>query len=72
METITPTALAEAAGISLPYASQIISGKRTPNRQLAIHILRKSGWRHPAIAHLTEEQIATFEAVDPWKPRQAA
>ncbi|WP_168196019.1 helix-turn-helix transcriptional regulator [Novosphingobium sp. EMRT-2] len=69
METITPTALAEASGISLPYASQIISGKRTPARSLAIHILRTTGWRHGSIAKLTDEQISTLESVDPWVPR---
>lgn len=71
METITPTALAEASGISLPYASQIISGKRSPARSLAIHILRTTGWRHPLIAGLTDEQIAMLEQIEPYQPKAA-
>lgn len=69
---MTPTALADVCGISLPYASQIISGARTPARPLAIHIFRVTGWRHPSIADLTDEQLDVLEAVDPWKPREAA
>jgi hypothetical protein len=45
---------------------------RTPPRSLAILILRKTGWKHPSIADLTEGQMAVFEEVDPWSPRQAA
>lgn len=67
METITPTALSDAASISLPYASQIISGKRQPSRPLAIHIFRTTGWRHSLIANLTDEQISVLEAVEPWR-----
>lgn len=57
--------LASAAGISKSYASEILNG-RQPNRPLAIHIFRKTGWRHPLIAGLTDEQIAVFEQVEPW------
>lgn len=71
MENPTPTALAEATGISLPYASQIINGKRTPARPLAIHIFRVTGWRHPLIADLTPEQMAVLETVDPHRPQVA-
>ncbi len=76
MEGISPTNLAARAGISISYASQIIGGKRTPARPLAIHIFRKTGWAHDLIAHLTEEQMATLEAVEPWvapgKKKEAA
>lgn len=60
--------LADKAGISKSYASEILSGKRdrAPSRPLAIHIYRQTGWRHPLIADLTDDQIATLEAVDPW------
>lgn len=68
MEGLTPTTLAEAAGISLPYASQIMSDRRKPSRPLAIRILRKTGWRHEVLADLTDEQLAMLEAIDPWKP----
>lgn len=66
METATPTTLASATGISIPYASQILSGKRPPSRPLAIHIFRQTGWKHPLIADLTPEQIDTLETVEPW------
>jgi hypothetical protein len=70
METIPQTGdLAAAAGISTSYASEIVNNKRQPSRPLAIHILRKTGWRHPLIAELTDEQIAVLESVEPWVPR---
>ena len=65
----SPTALAASAGISVPYASQIIGGSRQPARPLAIHIFRKTGWRHSSIADLTADQIDTLETVEPWAPR---
>lgn len=64
--------MAEVAGISLPYASQIMSGARKPARSLAIHIFRKTGWKHELIADLTDEQIAVLEQVEPWAPKAAA
>ncbi|NML93777.1 hypothetical protein [Novosphingobium olei] len=66
METVTPTGIAAAAGISLPYASQIMSGARNPRRSLAIHILRTTGWRHSVLDGLTDEQIDTLEQIEPW------
>ena len=62
-------ALAEMAGISKSYASDILNGKRpTLNRPLAIHIFRKTGWVHPSIAELTAKQIDTLEQVESWSP----
>lgn len=74
MSTIPGTQeLADAAGISKSYASEILSGKRpTLGRPLAIHIFRTTGWRHPSIEHLTEDQMKVFEQVDPWSPREEA
>jgi transcriptional regulator with XRE-family HTH domain len=60
------TELAAAAGISKSYASEILSGSRTPSRSLAIHVLRRTGWRHAMLSGLTDEQIAVLEAIDPW------
>lgn len=69
----TTQELADKAGISKGYASDILNGKRpTLGRPIAIHIYRTTGWRHPVIADLTEEQMAVFEQVDPWSPREAA
>lgn len=65
--------LADAAGISKSYASEILNGKReTLGRPLAIHIYRTTGWRHSSIADLTEEQMQVYEQVDRWSPREAA
>lgn len=61
--------LADKAGISKSYASEIVNGKRPPSRPLAIHILRTTGWRHRLLAALSDDQIATLEAVEPWAPR---
>lgn len=59
--------LADAAGISKSYASEILNG-RTPQRPLAIHIFRKTGWRHDCLADLTEEQMTMLEQIEPWLP----
>lgn len=64
--------LASAAGISQSYASEIANGKRQPSRPLAIHIFRKTGWKHALIADLSVEQIDVLETVEPWVPREAA
>lgn len=67
----TPTIaeLRDAAGISQSYASMILANTRQPSRPLAIHILRTTGWRHPLIADLTDEQITMLEQIEPWSPR---
>jgi transcriptional regulator with XRE-family HTH domain len=59
--------LSEAAGISKGYASDILNGKRdTLGRPLAIHIYRKTGWKHQSLDGLTEEQIDLLEQIEPW------
>lgn len=71
-QPITSSELATKAGISPSYASMILSGKREKiPRSLAIHILRKTGWRHALLADLTDEQISVLEAIEPWQPRSA-
>jgi len=73
MEPSPKTAeLADATGISLSYASEIVNSKRMPSRPLAIHIYRKTGWRHDVLEGLTETDIATLERIEPWAPKQAA
>ncbi len=73
MEKPTTSELALKAGISKSYASDILNGKReTLGRPIAIHIYRATGWTHPSIADLTEEQMAMLEQIDPWQPREAA
>ena len=68
----TPKALTEATGISPSYASMILTGARQPARPLAIHIFRTTGWRHPLLNGLTDEQIDTLETVEPWRPAEKA
>jgi hypothetical protein len=60
--------LSAAIGISKGHASDILSedSPRNPSRKLAIHIYRVTGWKHPTIADLTEEQMAVLEQVEPW------
>lgn len=63
--------LLEATGISRGYASDILTGKQDPSRPLAIHIYRKTGWRHALLDGLSDEQLDVLEAVDPWTPAKA-
>lgn len=57
-----------AHGISSSYSSMILSGQRKPSRSLAIHIFRKTGWKHAIIAELTDEEIDLLEKIEPWAP----
>lgn len=56
-----------AVGISQTYASLILNKKKDPSRPLAIHIYRKTGWRHDSIADLTEDQMKVLEEIEPWE-----
>ena len=64
--------LTEAVGISRGYACDILNDKQPPSRSLAIHIYRKTGWRHTLLDGLNDEQLDVLEAVDPWSPSKAA
>lgn len=64
--SINTADLSAKAGISLSYASEIANGKRAPSRPLAIHIFRKTGWKHSSIAELTDEQLTLLEQIEPW------
>lgn len=54
----------KAVGISKGHASNILSGADDPSRSLAIRIYRATGWRHPAIEHLSTKQIRAFEDLE--------
>jgi hypothetical protein len=69
---VTPTELSKASGISVPYASQILSGARQPSRSLAIHLLRTADWRHCVLDGMTEGEIDLFEKLEPWTPPDRA
>jgi len=58
---LTPTSLRDAAGISIAYASMILSGDRTPAMPLAINIYRKTGRKFGPIAQATDAEIDMLE-----------
>jgi hypothetical protein len=47
----------------------ILTGNRKPPLPLAIHIYRRTNWRHVSIIALTDEQIDALEAIERWAPR---
>lgn len=53
----TPTDLARAAGISVPYASQVMSGARPLHRGLALKIWQAFGVKIGPIADATDAEI---------------
>lgn len=67
MNKPTISELMEKVGISKSYACEIL-GEKKPSRPLAIAIFRETGWRHDRISNLTDQQLAAFEAVEPWVP----
>lgn len=64
-KSITPTRLSAEAGISLPYASQIINGHRRPSLTLAIAIFRKTGEKFGPVSGLSDADIATLARLEP-------
>lgn len=59
---LTPTSLAKALSISVPYASQILSGKRDLSRDMAVRLFRTTGKKLGPIALATDEEISVLEA----------
>lgn len=59
---LTPTSLAKALSISVPYASQILSGKRDMSRDMAVQLFRKTGDKLGPIAKATDREIAILES----------
>jgi plasmid maintenance system antidote protein VapI len=56
--------LASKAGISTGHAHDILSGRRTPSRALAIQIWRATGYKFPPIAKLSDAEIELQAALD--------
>ena len=54
---MTPTELSKAAGISVPFASQIISGKRKPSLGMALQIYDAAGVQFGPLAGLDTADI---------------
>jgi len=67
-----PTALAVLLAISIPYASQLLSGARPWPRALAIAAYRKTGSRLGPIAEATPEEIDVLERYEAPPPNQQA
>lgn len=59
----TQRELVDKVGISQPYASLILAGKREPAIPVALKIFRKTGWKPPVIASLSDEQIDVLATV---------
>lgn len=60
-KTITPTELSKIASISIPYASQILSGKRPWTRRAAIDLYLQTGHKIGPIAKATDEEIQILD-----------
>lgn len=56
----------DLAGISKGYASDILNHKQAPSRPLAVLLYRHTGWKHPCIAELSDEQLVASELLEPW------
>ena len=72
MEAPSYVDLAQAAGISRSFAHEILNTDKKPSGSLAVHIYRATGWKHPRIAAMTEDQISVYEAMHPYSGRQQA
>jgi transcriptional regulator with XRE-family HTH domain len=58
MAKLSPTELADRAGISVPYASQLLSGtKTTPSLKLALQVYDRTGLQFGFLEGLTPEEI---------------
>jgi transcriptional regulator with XRE-family HTH domain len=55
---MTPTGLSDAAGISVSYASMILSGRRQPPLSTALSIYDKTGLQFGPLKGATTEDIA--------------
>jgi transcriptional regulator with XRE-family HTH domain len=60
MDDLTPTVLADKADISVPYASQLLSRKRTPSREMALHVYQRTGLRLSFLSSMSDRDIATL------------
>lgn len=55
--SIRPTDLARELGCSVPYASQLIAGKRPLKVATALRIAEKTGHKFGPIANATDEEV---------------
>ena len=72
MSDLTPTAFAQAVNISVPYASQLLSGSRDISRDIAIRAFRALGVKLGPIANASDAEIDVLERFDEKGPVRAA
>jgi len=60
----TPSWLAHKAGISVPYASQLLSGVRKPRYRSALVLWRSSGIKFGDLADLDDATVAKLDEAD--------
>jgi transcriptional regulator with XRE-family HTH domain len=60
---IRPTDLAETLGISVAYASQLLTGARVPSLLLALQIFDKSGVKLGKLEDASDEDIEVIRKV---------
>lgn len=58
---LTPTILARIGGISVPFASQVLTGVKRWPRRLAIRIYRETGHKFGPIADASPDEIDVLE-----------
>ncbi len=58
--TIRPTDLASDLDVSVAYASQLLSGARTPSLELALRFFDKAGVKLGPLVDASETDIATL------------
>ncbi len=61
---MTPTQLSIGAKISVPFASQVLSGQRAPSRAMAFQIYDATGLQFGPLVNLTPNEIETVRRLD--------
>ena len=57
---LTPTEFAKAAGVTQPFASLVLAGKRKMPRRVAIRVFQETGRKLGPIAEATDDEIAVL------------
>jgi transcriptional regulator with XRE-family HTH domain len=60
----SPTGFAAKVGISVSYASEILTGTRQPSQRLAVRIFRTTGRKFGPILGLSDADIAAVDRIE--------
>jgi transcriptional regulator with XRE-family HTH domain len=60
----SPTEFAAKVGISISYASEILTGTRQPSQRLAVRIFRATGRKFGPIIGLSDADIAAIDRIE--------